>query len=671
MNRLFPSLLLLVLLLTLSSPLRAEPLAGVPIGVSGNIHFDEAQIRGVLADQLAEIATSGLSPAVADDAAFFLTLFYQKAGYSQAHVRWALPPGGGLRLTIEEGPLARLGAIGFSGNDTVPSATLLEFVLGKPEDRPRDYAFPFVESDIQSAVSRIRGYYLQEGFLDSIVDDPEITLSPDKTRADIRIYIYEGTRYRYGDLIFDGDLLFSREEILKELEPFLSKPYTPAGVINMERNIAYFYRSKGYFKVKVTSEGNPEAAIDGAVPVRFVIQSGGFYRFDGITQEGLGRLRPSFLEGRFKRLAGEPYNPARVERRHRALMATGLFSDLRIHQKAIPGNLVQLQIKVREAKARELGFVAGYGTLEGAILGARFLDRNPFGFGRPFSANAEIAQNLLRGEVLYSDPWLFDSRYTLRLRLYALSQSFKDYDKLEAGLRVELARKFGRHLEISGFALARGLNINNSGQIDPAELGKTNYVANSLGASFTLDYRDSVLNPTRGWVVTGSADLGSSAFGSSINYLRTTGRVSWYHPIGPTLLAVGLRGGIITPLSGDDLPIDERFFTGGSRSVRSYVERSMGPKDRHGKSVGGETLLIFNIENVFPIYENLKGAVFFDAGSVGRHVGDGVGVTGYAVGLGLRYALPIGPVRIDYGFNPVPGKGKPTGAWNFSLGVAF
>jgi len=670
MNR--PALLLLFLLLLIRPGLLgAQPLAGVPIELIGNTRFTQEEIRTALSEQLSEIATSGLSPAVADDAAFFLTLFYQKAGYSQANVRWALPPGGGLRLTIGEGPLTRLGAIEFSGNDTVSSQTLLEFVLGKPEDRPKDHAFPFVESDIQSATSRIRGYYLQQGFLDSIVDEPEITLSPDKTRADIRIYIYEGISYRFGDLVFQGDLLFPREEILRELEPFTSKPYTPSGVINMERKIAYFYRSKGYFKVKVTSEGNPGAAVAGAVPVRFSIESGGFYRFDGITQEGIVRLRPGFLEGRFRRLQGQPYDPGRVERRHRALMATGLFTDLQIHQKAIPGNQVQLQIKVREAKAREVGFSVGYGTLEGAILGARFLDRNPFGFGRPFSANAEIAQNLLRGEVLYSDPWLFDSRYTLRVRLYALNQNFKDYDKLEAGLRLELARKFTRHLEVSGFALARGLNINNSGQIDPAELGKTNYVANSLGASFTIDYRDSALNPTRGWVVNGSADLGSSAFGSSINYLRTTGRVSYYLPMGPTLLAVGLRGGVITPLSGDDLPIDERFFNGGSRSIRSYVDRSMGPKDRHGKSVGGETFLTFNIENIFPIYDNLKGAVFFDAGSVGRHVGDGLGVTGYAVGLGLRYALPIGPVRIDYGLNPFPGKGKPTGAWNFSLGVAF
>ncbi len=352
-------------------------------------------------------------------------------------------------------------------------------------------------------------------------------------------------------------------------------------------------------------------------------------------------------------------------------MGTGLFSNLKLTQKPLPNHEVELHFDVEEAKARELGFSVGYGSLEGAIVGARYVDRNLFGYGRPLSINLEVAQQLLRGEFIYTDPWILESDYTLRLRLYALNQDLNDYTKIETGLRTELSRKIGKHFEVTGFLLTRAVQISNQG-IDPEELGPTNYRANSVGVSFTLDYRDSVLNPRRGLVINATSDLSLSVLGSSLDFFRTTFRASYYLPIGKTLLAAGVRGGAIFPL--DDrapIPIDERFFNGGSRSVRSYVERSLGPHDSTGHAVGGETFGNANIEDVFPLFGNLDGAVFFDAGSVGRRVGSGLGQTGYAIGPGLRYRLPIGPIRLDYGWNPLRRAHEPAGAWQFSFGFAF
>jgi outer membrane protein insertion porin family len=304
-------------------------------------------------------------------------------------------------------------------------------------------------------------------------------------------------------------------------------------------------------------------------------------------------------------------------------------------------------------------------------LGIRYLDRNLFGLGRPISFNAEIAQRLLRGEILYSDPWVFNTNFSARLRTYALNQNLFDYNKYELGIRGELSRKFGKHVEASLFGLTRYVIIYNT-SIDPEVLGLPDYIANSIGTSITVDYRDSALNPSKGWVFNSSNDLASSAFGSSIDFFRSTVRLSYYHPIGKGLLALGARGGIIVPFgSSNPLPIDERFFNGGSRSVRSYQERSLGPRDTKGHAIGGETFTVFNAEYIHPITGSLKGAVFFDAGSVGRNIEDGLGVTGYAVGLGLRYDLPIGPIRVDYGFNPVQGRNQPLGALHVSFGFAF
>jgi outer membrane protein assembly factor BamA len=120
------------------------------------------------------------------------------------------------------------------------------------------------------------------------------------------------------------------------------------------------------------------------------------------------------------------------------------------------------------------------------------------------------------------------------------------------------------------------------------------------------------------------------------------------------------------------LPIDERFFNGGGTTVRSFTERDLGPHDLHGHPLGGEFYTVFNAEYTFPIFGELQGAVFADAGNL-LPTSDQPGLDDmrYALGLGLRYKLPIGPIRLDYGFNPDRHPGEDFGAFNVSFGFAF
>jgi len=652
------------------------PLKNLRVVVEGNRHFSAEQIRAALADQLAAIEQSGLSPALADDAAFFLGVYYRKNGYSQADAKWAIPSRNTLQLTVDEGPLTQLGAVTFKGNTHIPNATLLDYVTGGTRERfpGKNQLLPYVESDVKSGVERIRGLYRSEGFLDAAVDPPVVALSPDKTRADVVVKIHEGTQYRFGNISFEGDIIFyPQRELLKEMEVFTSNPYTPLALTNLERKIVYFYRTRGYFTAKVTSESDPAQAVNGLVPVKFRVEAGDVYVFDGVTQTGLKKLRPSFLPTRFKKLKGQVYNPEKLEERYRALIGTGLFSNLKLTQNPLPNHEVELHFDVEEAKARELGFSLGYTKLEGLIFGTRYLDRNLFGTGHPLSIDGEIAQKLLRGEIVYTDPWIFESDYTLRWRLYALNQELDGYSKVETGLRPELSRKIGKHLELSAFLLTRSVQIQNNG-IDTTDLGMSKYRADSVGGSITYDTRDSVLNPRRGYVITATGDFASNILGSSLNFLRGTFRASYYLPVGAdSLLAAGVRGGVIDPLgsAGDNLPIDERFFNGGSRSVRSFNELTLGPKDTQGHPVGGETFTVANVEFITPLRDSLDLAFFGDAGSTGRRLNSGLGQTGFALGAGLRYRLPIGPVRLDYGWNPVRQSGQPSGAIHFSFGFAF
>jgi outer membrane protein insertion porin family len=648
----------------------------VNITFTGATRFDEGHLRAAIADQLDTIRESGLNGASADDTAFFLGLFYHKNGYPLADVKYRIAPGNKLLLDISEGDPAIVQDVNFTGNQSIPSNVLRDYLLGATRERYSrlKQGVPYIAADIQTGDERIRGYYQSEGFLDSIVDTPEIAFSADKTRVIIKITVHEGRQYRFGKLNFTGDLVFyPQKELLDELTPFSNKPYTQTQLINLQRKVIYFYRSRGYFDAKIDVQADPEAAKDGLVAVNFTVASGNVYRFGGVHVTGLDRLRPGFLEKRFGKLRGKFYNPVKLDEVYQDMMRTGLFKTLKVESKPQPSSEVELDMEVEEAMAKEIGFSLGYGTFEGAIAGLHLADRDLFGSGRPVSATFEYSTRLLKGELTYTDPWFLDTPNSLKLRVYALNQDWDGYSKFEIGIRGELSRKLTKQLEGTVFLLTRKVSITNT-NLNASDLGITDYYVNSVGLSLTLDLREKtkiVSRPSRGFRMEASGEFATEALGSTINFLRGTVGASYYLPVKNTLLAFSAHGGIVHPLDGGEMPIDERFFNGGSNSVRSFAERDLGPMDVSGNPIGGETFTVFNAEYTFPIYGDLDAAVFADAGSIGRHVQDGIGELRYGIGAGLRYNLPIGPLRLDYGYNPTRKEGEAVGAFHFSFGFAF
>ena len=668
---------------TCAEPFQPNPVAALPtpappkhgavnIEFTGASKFHEGDLRSAIADQIQDASESGLNAASADDAAFFLMLFYHKNGYSQAEVKPQIAGSDRLVLKISEGALTEIGGVTFHGGKSFSDATLHEYLIGATRERfsRLKKSVPFVEADLLGGIQRIRGFYESEGFPDTAIEAPEVTFSPDKKSAFIAVKINEGARYTFGTPEFDGDVVFYPEktQMLPTLAPFLEKPFTRFQVTNMQRALVYLYKQRGYFDPKITVESDPGDAKNGVVPVRFHIAAGEVYRFDGMEIEGLDRLRRSFLEHRFGSLSGKFYNPDKLDAAFHDTMRTGLFKKLRVDPRPLPDKTIRLHLEVEEAKARELGVSIGYGTFEGAILGFHAADRDLFGSGRPLSATVEVSQRLLKGEVLYEDPWFLESAYRLRVRAFGLTEDFDGYSKLESGLRVELSRDLTKQFNVTAFLLGHAVSITNTG-IDPGEIGPSSYQASSIGLSETLDFRKGALNPERGWIATATQDYTGPLIGS-LDFLRATGRFSYYLPIKKTLLAFGARAGVILPLAGHEaIPIDERFFNGGARSVRSFAERELGPKDKHNYPVGGETFSQFNLEYVFPIWGDLEAAAFADAGSVGRT--NGLGDMRFGIGGGLRYKLPIGPLRLDYGINPARRADEAMGAFHFSFGAAF
>ena len=667
--------------------------------IRGNQAFDDKTLRSQLKEQIATIEQYGLTTARGDDAAFFLELYYKKHGYAKVHVSYTLVGGNGLRLDITEGPLVHLGQVLFTGVSQLPKEKVFEYAVRPTQERfsKTTALLPFVTGDVEEGADLVRRFYASEGFIDCTVEKPIYDyVRPDQ--VDVRIVVREGQRYFFGNTIFVGPTIYDSETLRGQMLDLIGRPYTEGRLADIPRRLQSYYKTRGYFAVKVDAIGEPTLALHGRVPVRITIEPGPVYYFDGVTVAGTQQLHPSFLVKRFQKFRGRPYSPEVLDKRFRELMRTSLFNILQIKPTPIDGNLLRLDINVEEAKRQEFGFSIGYGSFDGAIVGASYANRDLFGYGRPITTALEYSQRGYKADFTYEDPYLFDTDYAFKMRLYALTYDFDGYSKFEVGGRFTLNRKISDQYEVGLVYSPRHVEITDA-SIKDEFLGRTSYFVSSIGVTQTLDLRKNPLVAPRGFVFDNTVDLATSAVGSELDFLRATARLSYYRSFAPdplalegeeldkspfrrwferSLLAFGSRAGIVYPLETGGttmalaIPIDERFFSGGSTTVRSFDERELGPHDRRGNPIGGEFFTIFNVEYTFPLYQELLGAVFVDAGNLLPDASSpGLDDMRYAIGVGLRYNLPIGPVRLDYGVNPSPREDEAFGAFHFSFGFAF
>ncbi|MCM8766396.1 MAG: BamA/TamA family outer membrane protein [Candidatus Omnitrophica bacterium] len=204
-----------------------------------------------------------------------------------------------------------------------------------------------------------------------------------------------------------------------------------------------------------------------------------------------------------------------------------------------------------------------------------------------------------------------------------------------------------------------------------------NYKGNNQIASFSLNFDYAVLDeakyPKEGTHNSLSLEMSGKSLGSKANFLRILGESSWYFtPFEFFTFVLRFKGGWMDDFgSSSDVPFFERFYAGGSGSIRGYRSRYVGPRDNQDLPLGGEVIFLTNFELRFPIYKKLYGAGFFDIGNVWKNNDFKWGGFKSGTGFGLRYKLTIGVARLDYGFGLDPDTRRENGALTLTLGLPF
>lgn len=189
--------------------------------------------------------------------------------------------------------------------------------------------------------------------------------------------------------------------------------------------------------------------------------------------------------------------------------------------------------------------------------------------------------------------------------------------------------------------------------LPPDVESNTNVAALSTGVAY--EDRDNVLLPTHGRHAFARLEWADDGLGSDTEFVRAQLEFNQLFKVGGSVLAASARTGVIAPFGQtDEIPLPERFFNGGENSVRSFEEDDLLPEGRFGDPTGGEAATTLNLELRRNLTGNLAGALFVDLGNVTEQVQDYLEFDGFrsGLGVGIRYLLPVGPVRLDLGYNP-------------------
>ncbi len=655
--------------------------SGLELQFHGLRSMSQSQARGLVEDQWRTIEEFGLTTSMADDTAFLLRLGMRRLGFPEAQVDWRILAGGRvLRLDVEEGTQLVINRVRIRGEQDWDSDDLRPIVTANTADRQRLLEFdrmPFVRDDIDDGVVRLQEFLRFKGYLQAKAEWHE-RRAPNTPPGEIEVVVNltEGPLYHTGPVRVEDAAGRLRPEDTARLAHLSGQIYGEDVLREAQLLLSTHYSKLGHYLAEVeVFNPSPEEILAGTVlPLRVMMEPGDVYEVKNIVIEGTRRIPAVYVDRRMRHLEDRPYDHGAVDEAFDELARSGLFSVIEIEPRITGPGTMDLVVELEEGKFRSLGAYGGYGTYDGGILGFTYSNHDFLRTHRTLRSRLEINSRGYEGELTYLLPRIFGTRWNGQTSLFALTREFEGYSKFDIGLRGEAARDLGKHLRVTLFAETRHTEILDSDFSQATDIGPTSYWANSMGVSVLWDHRDSPVLPKLGYFVEGALSGGGAFLGGDFSFLRAHVQYSHYWSWGRHRLRAGARAGIIAPLEGAEVvPIDLRYFSGGSTTVRSFRQRQMGPDDPvSGDPFGGEYYGVANLEYGFEVITNLELAVFVDAGNIQEDYEDaGWKDMHYAAGLGMRLNLPVGPLRVDYGWNLNEGKAEPSGAFHLSFGFAF
>ncbi|WP_424245618.1 outer membrane protein insertion porin family [Elusimicrobium posterum] len=613
---------------------------------------------------------------------------YAEKGYVNADVKFEAVPNEAqniveIKLIINEGQRARVAEVKFEGAQQIPSEKLVK----KTSNRPGKVFKPQnLQKDFYKMVMNGRN----QGFSEYEVSTPKIDMSEDKSQVFIDYNVKEGEKVRYGSSDFSGNAVFTDEELEKQIFYREGKKYKQKSFDLTMRDLQAQYANKGYLNARIVPVKNIH---DGVLDITYDIEESNVFYVDHVDVTGNESTKTYVLAREIVIKPGDLFDYSKIERSRTKLFNLGFINDVQLDISPTPDpQKVDLGFNVVEGRPGMFTAGIAMSSLDGLYGEVSVSHTNLFGRAQRLNLRAQFGKNILDYSIGWSTPWIYDRPIsfgvdafnTRRYRPYRTDR--RAYTDRRMGGRVKLGPRFSHDIYLLSLAYTfQNIDIYDIEDEFKSEIDEDKLNMSTLSADFAIDTRDNIWDPTSGWrnsiglelsggPLMGDLDLWTLSMRSSFNY--TLLNIGGNYPI----VFVFSNKFATTRAYGDtkSVPVYERYFIGGADTVRGYDNTGeVGPE------TGGNLYFVSNTELRFPLAREGRRSIaqlaaFLDIGNSWKNsddiklkIGKEEDEFKAGIGLGLRFATPQLPIRIDWGYGLNHREGDQKTKFYFNMSNAF
>jgi outer membrane protein insertion porin family len=607
---------------------------------------------------------------------------YREKGYYEAQISYDLVPAGehevNLVLHVNEGGKMAIKEIDFEGNQAFSSKELRKVM----ETKERGFFAPIAwitgagklnRDVLERDLEKVAAFYYNHGYIKAKVGEPKVNIKGNWIY--ITVPVQEGPEYHVGRIDMTGDLLEDKDKLVKMIQTPKGEVYSREVLQQDLTTLADFYADRGYANadiVPLIKEDNEKMVVD----VTFDIHQGQKVYFERIDIGGNVKTRDKVIRRELRVYEQDLFSATNLKESIKNLRRLEYFED--VNFATTPGSApdrMNLKITVKERPTGTFGLGAGYSTQDRLVGMVEVSQNNLFGRGQQVKISGIIGSISHRIRASFVEPYLFDRPLALGIDAFNWERQYSEYTRVSKGgvfrLSHPLTWKYTRLFWMYRF---ENVNLDDLAPGASPQLVQASKIHNTSATSFVIrrDSRDSLFAATKGSDNSVSVEL--AGLGGDTAFVRYIAESGWYIPIKWNVIGVlHARGGGMNKLSWGQMPAYELFYLGGIDTIRGFKYAEISPRDPvTNDRIGGTQFLQLNNEIRFPLYKKLglTGTVFFDAGNVygPNYVGPFLRTS---AGLGFRWFSPMGPIRVEWGYNLSKKTYERSSAWEFTMGGSF
>lgn len=505
--------------------------------------------------------------------------------------------------------------------------------------------------------------YKSHGFSETKV---ELNLQKKEKKIKPILSVYEGKQEKIESISMIGARLFQEAVLLEEISSVPGGPFFQPNIEKDIEKLHRYYLNQGVRGTEIFAEVQPVE--EGLFSLRFEIEEGVKIQVEKVIITGYKATKRNIISREILLHEGDFARYDTIKETKRRLERLGIFTEVNIEEIPVSLNKANLHVNVMEGARNYaslgLGMESKRQPQTFAVWNneyrprgtAEYIRYNVFGVAAQVSLLGQLSLKEKRGVFSWRQPYFFGLPMETYLNAWAEREARKSFTYDGRGISLTTVNPISKKENMDFLATLRyartiivELNIPES-EIDRRFFP---YSTTSVSGSYIWERRDDPFNPTKGFFFSSALEWAFPYLKTESDFLKSFNKFQFYAPIAPGItfgstMRVGLAKGRI--------PIHERFFAGGSNSFRGVEFDELGPKDPESdKPTGGKALLLFNFELTFPIisaFKDLYGSIFYDKGNVfDRRKQVSLAGLQDALGLGVRYRTPLGPVRLEICWN--------------------